>query len=454
MAAIARRIALSVLSSLYESNVTLDHRLTQAFEKRRPLKQRDRALATELVLGVLRWRGRLDWFIDHLSKMPVHEMDPLVLDIVRLGLYQILFLARIPVSAAVNDSVDLAKEKAPLWVVRFVNAVLRSAVRRAKEIPLPADADDPVAAIAIEESHPRWMVGRWVKRMGIEETRRLCKANNQIPPVTARVNTLKVSREGLLKSLTGHVKKVNRTRFSPDGLALRGLKRPISEMPAFQDGWFQVQDEAAQLVSYLLGPRPGETILDACAGRGGKTGHIAQLMKDSGAIEAVDLQAWKLQALKASMKRLGVSNVTTWTHDLSQPTAEDLTGTFDRILLDAPCSGLGVLRRRPDIKWRKQEEDLARLQRKQQHLLASLAPWVKRGGCLVYGVCSLEPEEGERVVDNFLKSQTDFVIDCSSTGPGEMDERLVDRAGIFRSLPHEHDMDGFFAVRLKKETFA
>jgi 16S rRNA (cytosine967-C5)-methyltransferase len=454
MAAIARRIALSVLSSLHESNVTLDHRLTQAFEKRRPLKQRDRALATELVLGVLRWRGRLDWVIDHLSKMPVHKIDPLVLDIVRLGLYQILFLARIPVSAAVNDSVDLAKEKAPLWVVRFVNAILRSAVRRAKEIPMPADADDPVAAIAIEESHPRWMVGRWVKRMGIEETRRLCKANNQIPPVTARVNTLKVSRGELLRSLTGHVKKVDRTRFSPDGLALRGLKRAIPDMPAFQDGWFQVQDEAAQLVSYLLGPRPGETILDACAGRGGKTGHIAQLMKNSGAIKAMDLQAWKLQALKASMKRLGVSNVTTWHHDLSQSVGEDLTGTFDRILLDAPCSGLGVLRRRPDIKWRKQEEDLPRLQRKQQHLLASLAPWVKRGGCLVYSVCSLEPEEGERVVDNFLKSETDFVIDCSSTGLAEMDECLVDGSGIFRSLPHEHDMDGFFAVRLKKETFA
>jgi len=450
MVAIARRIALSVLSSLHESNVTLDHQLTKAFKKRRPLLQRDRALATELVLGVLRWRGRLDWIIDHLSTTPVHKMDPLVLDIVRLGLYQILFLSRIPISAAVNDSVELAKEKAPFWVVRFVNAVLRSAKGRAKEIPLPTDADDPVTAIAIGESHPCWMVKRWLKRMDIEETRRLCKANNQIPPVTARVNTLKVSRERFFRSLTGHVKKVSQTRFSPDGVALRGLKRPIADMSAFQEGWFQVQDEAAQLVSYLLGPRPGETILDACAGRGGKTGHIAQLMKNSGVIKAMDCQSWKLQSLKASMTRLGVSNVTTWHHDLSEPLGEDVAGTLDRILVDAPCSGLGVVRRRPDIKWRKQEEDLARLQRKQEDLLASLAPLVKRGGCLVYSVCSLEPEEGEGVVEDFLKSQTDFVIDCSSTGLAEMDERLVDGSGIFRSLPHEHDMDGFFAVRLKK----
>ena len=286
--------------------------------------------------------------------------------------------------------------------------------------------------------------------MGIEETRRLCKANNQIPPVTARVNTLKVSRERFFRSLTGHVKKVSQTRFSPDGVALRGLKRPIADMSAFQEGWFQVQDEAAQLVSYLLGPRPGETILDACAGRGGKTGHIAQLMKNSGVIKAMDCQSWKLQSLKASMTRLGVSNVTTWHHDLSEPLGEDVAGTLDRILVDAPCSGLGVVRRRPDIKWRKQEEDLARLQRKQEDLLASLGPLVKRGGCLVYSVCSLEPEEGEGVVEDFLKSQTDFVIDCSSTGLAEMDERLVDGSGIFRSLPHEHDMDGFFAVRLKK----
>lgn len=450
MAAIARRIALSVLGSLSDSNVTLDGLLTQAFEKRPPLIQCDRALATELVLGVLRWRGRLDWVIQHLSKTPVHKMDPQVLDIVRLGLYQILFLSRIPVSAAVNDSVELAKEKAPSWVVRFVNAVLRSAAGRAKEIPLPADADDPVAAIAIGESHPDWMVKRWVKRMDIEETRRLCKANNQIPPVTVRVNTLKLSRERLLRSLTGHVKKIARTRFSPDGLALRGLKRAIGEMPPFQEGWFQVQDEAAQLISYLLGPRPGETILDACAGFGGKTGHVAQLMKDSGVIKAMDHQAWKLQSLKASMTRLGISDVTTWHHDLCEPIVEDLAGMFDRILLDAPCSGLGVLRRRPDIKWKKREEDLTRLQRKQRHFLAALAPWVKRGGCLVYCVCSLEPEEGEWVVEDFLKSHTDFVIDCSSTGLAGIDERLVDGSGIFRSLPHKHDMDGFFAVRLKK----
>ncbi|NVM57845.1 MAG: 16S rRNA (cytosine(967)-C(5))-methyltransferase RsmB [Desulfobacterales bacterium] len=450
MAAIARRIALSVLNALNGSNTTPDYLLSQAFEQKPRTIRRDRALANELVLGVLRWRGRLDWVIQHLSKTPVHRIDPPVLNIVRLGLYQILFLSRIPVSAAVDESVELAKGKTPLWVVRYVNGLLRSAVRRAKDIPLPDDAADPVAAIAIRESQPSWMVKRWVERLGVEETRRLCKANNQIPPVTVRANTLKASRENLLTSLTAHVRKIRLARFAPDGLTLRGLQRAIGEMPPFKSGWFQVQDEAAQIITYLLDPVPGETVLDACAGFGGKTGHIAQLMKDCGKIKAADHRPWKLCELKASMARLGISSVTTWHHDLVKPVPDSLSGTFDRVLLDAPCSGLGVLRRNPDIKWKKSEGDITRLQGGQQRLLGCLAPLVKRGGLLVYCVCSLEPEEGEEVIEDFLKSHGGFVIDRRSTKLSVVDELLVDSSGFFRTLPHEHDMDGFFAVRLKK----
>ncbi len=455
MVAISRQIALWVLNTLNDSNVTLDHLLTQAFEQRPHMIQPDRALATELVFGVLRWRARLDWVIQHLSKTPIQKIDPQILNIIRLGLYQILFLSRIPVSAAVNDSVELAKlakRKAPIWVVRFVNAVLRAAVRRAKEIPLPDDADDPVAAIAIGESHPSWMVKRWIEQLGMEETRRLLKANNQIPPVTVRANTLKASRERLLTSLKPHVRKINRTGFAPDGLALRGLGQAIGKIPAFKHGWFQVQDEAAQLITLLLDPRPGDAVLDACAGLGGKTGHIAQVMKDSGHVKAIDQHAWKLRSLKASMARLGISIVSTWHHDLLSPLPENLARSFDKILLDAPCSGLGVIRRNPDIKWKKREHDLTKLQKEQQHLLASLAPLVRIGGRIVYCVCSLEPEEGEGVVEGFLKTHNDFVIDHTSTRLPEIDQHFVDQSGIFRTLPHKDDIDGFFAVRLKKVT--
>ena len=450
MVAVSRRIALSVLNGVDDSNDFPESLLHRAFEREPQLIRKDRALATELVYGVLRYRGRLDWVICQLSRTPIRKIDPSVLNIIRLGLYQILFHSRIPPSAAVNDSVEMAKSRAPSWVVRFVNGVMRSAARRAKEIPLPDYADDPVQAIAIRESHPLWLVKRWVERLGVEVTKTLCKANNQVPPVTVRANTLKVSRQDLLNSLKDHVRQMTPTRFSPEGLCLRGLRRAIADIPSFKDGWFQVQDEAAQLITYLLDPKPGETVLDACAGFGGKTGHIAQRMKDQGKIKAMENQSWKLHQLQTSLERLGISAVATWHHDLSESFPVALFGTFDRILLDAPCSGLGVLRRNPDAKWRKSEMDLTRLGADQLRFLGCVAPLLRRGGRLVYCVCSLEHEEGEYVVEDFLKNQAQFVIDREPVGLLDVDERLIDSSGFFRSLPHEHDMDGFFAVRLKK----
>lgn len=452
MVAISRRIALSVLNGLDDSNAFPEHILHRAFEREPRLIRKDRALATDLVYGVLRWQGRLDWVIRRLSKTPVHKIDSSVLNIIRLGLYQILFHSRVPPSAVVNDSVEMAKGQAPLWVVRFVNGVMRSAARRAKEIPLPDYNDDPVQAIVVRESYPLWLVERWIERLGIEETKHLCKASNQIPPVTVRANTLRVSREELLNSLTDHVRQIKITKFAPDGLSLRGLRNAVADIPSFKDGWFQVQDEAAQLITYLLDPKPGETILDACAGFGGKTGHIAQLMKDRGKIKAMENRSWKLRRLETSLTRLGISSVTTWDHDLLVSVPVALFGAFDRVLLDAPCSGLGVLRRNPDAKWKKSETDIIRLREDQLRFLGSLAPLVKKGGRLVYCVCSLEPEEGDYVVEKFLKNQDQFVIDREPVGLLDVDEHLVDSSGFFRSSPHEHDMDGFFAARLKRTT--
>jgi len=452
MVAVSRRIAFLVLNVLDDSNAFPEHLLHRAFEREPQLIRKDRALATDLVYGVLRWRGRLDWVIRRLSKTPAHKIDPPVLNILRLGLYQILFHSRIPPSAVVNDSVEMTKWQAPFWVVRFVNGVMRSAARGAKEIPLPDYNDDPVQAIVVRESHPLWLVERWVERLGIEETKQLCKANNQIPPVTVRANTLKVSREELFNSLTDHVRQITLTEFAPDGLSLKGLRNAVADIPSFEDGWFQVQDEAAQLITHLLDPEPGEVILDACAGFGGKTGHIAQLMDDRGKIKAMEYRSWKLRRLETSLTRLGISSVTTWDHDLSVSVPVAPSGAFDRILLDAPCSGLGVLRRNPDAKWKKTEMDLTRLRGDQLRFLFSIAPLVKKGGRLVYCVCSLEPEEGDYVVEEFLKNQTQFVIDQEPVGLLDMDKHLVDNSGFFRSSPHEHDMDGFFAVRLKRTT--
>lgn len=451
MVAIARRISLSVLNELDRSKVTLDSLLAGAFTQQPGLARRDRALATELVYGVLRWRGRLDWIIGKLSDRPFRKINPRIRNVLRLGIYQILFLSRVPISAAVNDSVELAKEKSPHWVVPFVNAVLRSAGRQADKVALPAVQDDPVNALAIRESHPRWMIERWIHRMGIGQTQALCRANNRIPGITIRANSLRISRDDLLRALQPYVRKIKSARFAPQGLVLKGLTQPITAIPAFQQGWFQVQDEAAQLIAYLVDPRPGEMILDACAGLGGKTGHLVQLMKDSGRVVAVDRQPHKLSELAVSMARLGLHRVETCQLDLMQSLSDSFVGAFDRVLLDAPCSGLGVIRRNPDAKWRKTVADLDRLPVQQGVLLDVAASMVRPEGTLVYCVCSLEPEEGRAVIEGFLKRHGDFVIQDASDGLSEVIRGFVDDAGFFTTFPQKHDMDGFFAVRLKRD---
>lgn len=450
MVAPARRLAFSVLNALDSSDVFPDRLLHKAFEKSPDLVRKDRALATELVYGVLRWRGRLDWMINRFSKTPLHRIDPFVLSALRLGLYQILFLSRIPDSAAVNESVELVKDRSPSWVVRFVNGVLRAAAREAGEMPLPDDEEDPVYAMAVRESHPIWLIKRWMKRLGVDETRRLCRANNEVPPLTVRTNTLKVSRQALLSGLREYVRAAAPTPYAPHGIFLKGLKRAVVDMPGFKDGWFQVQDEASQLVARFLEPKPGEHILDACAGFGGKTGYIAQLMENRGQVKAVDNRSWKLAELERTMARLGISAVSPCCCDLSGSVPIGPTGLFDRVLLDAPCSGLGVLRRNPDAKWKKKEAHLVKLQAGQLRFLGIVAPLVKKGGHLVYAVCSLEPEEGEDVIKRFMAQQSEFVIDDQSAPLWMKEEGLVDARGFFRTLPHRHHMDGFFAVRLKR----
>jgi 16S rRNA (cytosine967-C5)-methyltransferase len=448
MAGISRRIALSVLTGLEASNVTMDVLLTQAFEKESILHQRDRALATELVFGVVRWRDRLDWILKHLSHISFPRISPPVLNILRLGLYQILFLSRIPPSAAVNDAVELAKETEPQWVAGYVNGVLRSAVRAGKDVPMPDETTNPILSLSIEQSHPAWLVERWVAFMGIEETKRRCRANNRIPPLTIRVNTLKCSVKELMDALAPLAGEIVPAQFAPEGLVVRGLKQSIGEMAPFCRGWFQVQDEAAQLVTHLLDPKPGEKILDACAGLGGKTGHIAQIMGDSGRITATDRNRTKLDALQRCLVRLGITTVTVQYLDI-QSIPQSFFEAYDRVLLDAPCSGLGVIRRNPDVKWKKKPKDLVRLQQDQTRFLTTLAPFIRKGGILLYCVCSLEPEEGEDVVNRFLKRHRDFDIDDSSSHPTFL-APFVERTGFFRTSPQGHDMDGFFAVRLRK----
>ncbi len=445
-----RRIALFVLNHLEMEKKTLDRILEDFVDDIERLDRRDRAFFNAMVFGVLRWRDRLDWVIGHFSKVSLKKIDLIILNIIRIGTFQIMFLDRVPVFAAVNTSVDLAKSVVATGGSRFVNALLRNIANNYKKVDFPASHKDPVSAIAKEKSFPMWLIKRWMADLGEKETARLCDAVNTIPPITVRTNTLKTNREMLIDALKGSAKRIQPTPFAPDGISLWNLYDPIPESGAFKAGWFQVQDEAAQLVSLLLDPQPGQWVMDACAGLGGKTGHISQLMKNRGTLVAVDKDQRKLQRLETDSFRLGISTTTCLQHDLSVPIDTVKAGRYHRVLLDAPCTGLGVLRRNPDTKWSASEKDLGKNSEKQLLFLKNLADLILPSGILVYAVCSTEPEETQAVIDAFLKIHPEFVIDKYCGGLSGLARSVVNRNGYLITLPHKHHMDGFFAVRLKR----
>ena len=442
-----RKTALAILTDIDRGRHTLDHHI-DLFHHESRFDRRDEAFVMALVYGVLRWRGRLDLIIRSVSATPLAKLDPQVINIVRLGLYQIIFMDRVPNSAAVNTSVDLTKTLNKKWLTGFVNAVLRNALRRLPEIELPSSAKDPVHALSVAQSMPDWLVKRWINQFGPQEAKSLCEASNRIPPLTLRTNTLKTDRATLMRHLEATAEVVRSSAYVPDGIVLDGLKGRLFSSSAFEKGWFQVQDEAAQAVSHLLAPKSGQMVLDACAGLGGKTAHIAALMENSGRITAIDRDDRKLEKLNMEMNRLGITIVSSKSADLQATDINDNIEKFDRILLDAPCTGLGVIRRNPDAKWARTPQDIERCAQNQIQLLEHLTDRLKPGGVLVYAVCSTEPEETHGVINSFLNKQTDFAIDNNSPDLPPSLTPLLDQRGWLKTTPHRHGTDGFFAVRL------
>ncbi|MGD9057426.1 MAG: 16S rRNA (cytosine(967)-C(5))-methyltransferase RsmB [Desulfobacterales bacterium] len=447
----ARQTALSVLNRLDQEGKTLDRILLALPQGENYLPKRDRSLLNAMVYGVLRWRGRLDHVIAHFSDSPISRIQPSVLNILRLGLFQIIFLDRIPVSAAVNTAVELTKKTQRSRAAGFVNALLRKAAVHYSEVPFATFQQDPLAYLTTAQSIPKWLAKRWLKRLPAEIIIILSKSINTIPPITLRTHTLKTNRERLGRSLENQVDHLALTPFAPDGICIRNPKKPIQDLAAFKKGWFQVQDEAAQLVSLLLDPQPGECVLDACAGLGGKTAHMAQLMQNQGLITALDNNPEKLRLLNAEMQRLSVSIVKTVSEDLDRYPVESPSDRYDRILVDAPCSGLGVMRRNPDIKWNSSAAALVRRSETQKRILINLAARVKPNGILVYAVCSMEPEENEAVIQDFLKNQPDFVIDNDLGKLPAAFRASINPDTGFTTLAFIEHMDGFFLARLKRK---
>lgn len=476
-----RRLALEVLCRV-EATASYANLLLDARLKGSGLSAEDRGLATELVYGVLRWRGRLDWELRAACDRPLEALEPVVRNALRLGVYQLRHLSRIPAYAAVDGAVRLVRgapsdpDLGPIAGSRraaaYVNGVLRSLARRDPPA-FPDPLADPVGYLAAAWSHPAWLAGRWLDRLGLEEAKAVCRANLDPAPVTVAVNNLRCEAEAVEAELASLGAEPEPSRWVPGMYRLGAPRRALASAP-MAEGRLLVMDEAAALPVHLLGPRPGERVLDACAGGGAKAALAAGLMAgDPGAarkpdapgcpaarrpardrwvpgeIVALDASARALRRLAEARRRLGLDRVIPLQADARRP-PRTLHGGFQRVLVDAPCTGLGTLRRHPEIKWRRHPAALAHLPRLQGEILAGAAACVGPGGVLVYATCTVEPAENEEVVEAFLKAHGEFTVEAAPDALPGPARPLVGPDGAIRTYPHRHGIDGFYAVRLRR----
>lgn len=446
----ARAVALDVLVGVHRQDVPADERLDAGLA-RAGLDQRDRALAHELVYGVLRHRASLDWRLGLVADRPVERLPLVVRGALWLGAYQLLHLDRVPASAAVDESVDLVKRLPGGHWAGFVNAVLRRLAREPAP-PWPSLETDPLRSLSLRYSCPSWLAARWLARYGPAKAEAACRATTVAPPLTIRANRLKTTREALAEALTAEGCVVRPTAYSPDGLLVE-KRGAVTDLPQFEQGLFYVEDEAAQLVARLLDPRPGELVLDACAAPGGKATHLAAMMRDRGEIVALDRSDARLARLRENCRRLGIHIVRPLAADAAAERHDHpaLARAFDRVLVDAPCSGLGVLRRHPEGKWRKGEADLAAHHAAQARLLDGAARRLRPGGVLVYSTCSPEPEENEQVIDEFCDRHPEFQRESVEPWLPPGGSGLVTvRGDLSTQFSPDAAMDAFFAARLRK----
>ena len=446
---IARTTALQILLRCEERGVPMDPLFDVMVARTTRLSDVDKAFVRELVYGVMRWRARLDWILRSYADKPLDTMNRTLVTVLRLGIYQILFLDRVPAHAAVDESVRLSRQFRQERAAPAVNAILRGVAEGRRTTEFPDFRQNPLEHITAYLSHPRWMVTRWASQWGVDDTYALCEANNQIPPFSVRVNRLRGTRDNVMASLHRDGIDARRTPYSPDGLIIQ-KPPPLASWPPLQEGWIQVQDEASQLVGHVLNPNQGDRILDLCAAPGGKTTHLAELMNNKGFITAADISPSKLSLLNTNCRRLGISIVETATLDAALPLPFP-QGSYDKVLVDAPCTNLGTIRRNPDVKWRVAPHDVARLQKLQQIILHHGSFMVRPGGVLVYGTCTLTPEENEGVVEVFLAAHDDFYLDNVASLLPVGCEEVTDPSGYLRTLPHRHGTDGFFAVRMQRK---
>ncbi len=434
-----RGLAVKILNRVERTDAYLEKLLDNEL-KNAELNGPDKALLYEIVHGVTRWQGRLDWILNGFYKGQFSKAIPNLKNGLRVALYQILFLDRIPDHAAVNEAVEFVKKLQGQKPADLTNAILRNIIRSKNAIRYPDPNEDLIGYLSAYYSHPSWMVKRYLERFGREETEKLLTANNEKPYLTLRVNAIKTNIQEF-KSLLEQVNlKYRPGKFLEEFIQLQNLTN-ISAWDYYTKGYFNIQDESAGLAVRLLDVHPGMNVLDMCAAPGGKTAYLGSLMNNIGKITAIDRYEGRLKLVRKNNERLGLTCVTTIESDALEFESEP----FDRVLADVPCSGSGTLSKKPDIKWKKDIFDLRKMNEIQLKLISRAATFVKPGGVLVYSTCSIEPEENFEVVKKFLENNSDFKFDSAKD---KVADNLVDENGCIQTLPHRHLMDGAFAAKL------
>ena len=443
---IAFRVLLAVEGGAF-ANLALDEYL-----EKHELIAADRAFVTELVYGTVKYKLKLDWVIGQLVKK-ADRLETKARILLRLGLYQLLFLERVPPSAATNETVKLAKKFSHAGVAGLINGVLRAYLRAPQQVRWPDPEEDPATYLATMYSHPRWITARWLERYGWENTVSLCEFNNRPAELWIRANTLRCSAEELAARLEEEGCVADKSSRLPEGLLLKSAPA-ISRLSSFREGLFTVQDESSMLAAHALKPSPGQQVLDVCAGPGGKTTHLAELMKDRGLITACDVHEHRLRLIEENAARLGITIIRTILQDAARLGPEHHE-RYDLILVDAPCSGLGVLRRRPDARWRKEEKDVKALAALQKDILENALRALKPGGRLIYSTCTTEPEENDGVVEAVKAVHPEIEsFDLTTTHlpylPRSEAEAREWRQGRRQYLPFIDRMEGFYIAGLRK----
>lgn len=442
----ARETAVRILYEVHENGAYANVALARALRQAK-ISEQDRRFVTELVYGAVKAGGTLDWILRRYVKRPVRKIQPLVREILHLGLYQLFYLDKVPASAVCNTSVELAKGMGMKGLSGFVNGVLRTAVREPQRAAFPEGKGHATEGLALRSQHPEWLVRHWVRTFGFEAAEKICAFDNEQPVLSVRTNTLRIGREELKAALEQSGAVVELSRWAPEGLLIT-KHGALDELAPLQQGLCQVQDESSMLVAHVVRPQPGEFVLDCCAAPGGKTTHLAALMHDEGRIVAGDVYDHKLLRIEENASRLGIHIIETQRLD-AREAGEYYAGMADRVLIDAPCSGLGVLRRKPDARWRKTQQEIEALPHLQLEILEGASKAVKPGGVLVYSTCTIELSENQAVVSRFLEEHPEFELE--TTGAFLPLPSVHQQARMVQLMPQVDGTDGFFICRMKRK---